>query len=380
MKKTIRFTALLGIIIATVASAHAQAPTYTIVDLGVLSSSDASQGNGISPNAIYATGRDLGSGSYHATQWTDGSIEALPNLMGRNYANGYSINNDGIAVGISTTTSFGSSPLPVIWTGGAVAQLPLPAGQTVGRAYSVNGSGTAVGSVNSGSNEVAAIYQGGASGSASIITAMLADGSYMTTAFGINNSGLVAGNGVNPNNAAVNVGLVYNSVTNSMVSVGALAGANGALAFGISNSGYVVGSSMLNQGAGSPYVWTFEMGIQAIPLAMGTSQGSARGVNDLGMVVGTDSSQYAIPFLFDNGTTYRLQDLLSPGSGWDLSTNTSSSAMGISDNGTIVGTGVYNGQVHAFEMIMVPEPGTYALIGVGALLLIGVARRRRLAA
>jgi hypothetical protein len=51
-------------------------------------------------------------------------------------------------------------------------------------------------------------------------------------------------------------------------------------------------------------------------------------------------------------STYRLQDLLPPGSGWDISTNTSSSALGISENGTIVGTGIHNGQTHAYAMIL----------------------------
>ena len=53
---------------------------------------------------------------------------------------------------------------------------------------------------------------------------------------------------------------------------------------------------------------------------------------------------------FDGRTTYRLADLIDPASGWDLATNTSSSALGIADDGTIVGTGVYHGQVHAYAM------------------------------
>ena len=51
--------------------------------------------------------------------------------------------------------------------------------------------------------------------------------------------------------------------------------------------------------------------------------------------------------------TYRLADLLPPNSGWDLSMNTSSSADGISDDGVIVGTGVHNGELHAYAMVPV---------------------------
>ena len=62
----------------------------------------------------------------------------------------------------------------------------------------------------------------------------------------------------------------------------ALPGFNGALAFGVSNTGYVVGSSMLNQGSGLPFIWSDQGGMVAIPLASGTSQGSARAVNSAG--------------------------------------------------------------------------------------------------
>jgi Dockerin type I domain len=74
-------------------------------------------------------------------------------------------------------------------------------------------------------------------------------------------------------------------------------------------------------------------------------------VNSAGWVVGNDSSAFSIPFLYDGTTTYRLADLLPNGSGWDLSMNTSSSALGISDNGVIVGTGVHNGATHAYAMV-----------------------------
>src|SRR5439155_21476518 len=78
--------------------------------------------------------------------------------------------------------------------------------------------------------------------------------------------------------------------------------------------------------------------------------GSGRAVNSAGWMVGNDSSVFSIPFLYDGTTTYRLADLIPPDSGWDLSMNTSSSALGISEDGIIVGTGVYNGEVYAYAM------------------------------
>ncbi|HEX9959753.1 MAG TPA: hypothetical protein VGB00_02395, partial [Pyrinomonadaceae bacterium] len=215
-------------------------------------------------------------------------------------------------------------------------------------ANDVNASGVAVGSVNSGSLQRGVVYSGA---SAAVITQTTSNGSFFLTAFGINDSGRVVGQGIDPTNAARNVGIVYDIGGNSAFEVGALSGANGALAFGVSNTGYVVGSSMQNQGSGLPFIWSQAGGMTAIPLASGTTQGSARAVNSAGWAVGNDSGQFSVPFLYDGAATYRLADLIPAGTGWDLSTNTSSSALGISDNNVIVGTGVYNGQVRAYAMV-----------------------------
>src|SRR3954463_11497190 len=60
---------------------------------------------------------------------------------------------------------------------------------------------------------------------------------------------------------------------------------------------------------------------------------------------------------YDGKNTYRLADLIPSNSGWDLSMNTSSSALGISEDGVIVGTGLHNGETHAYAMAPVaPSP------------------------
>jgi hypothetical protein len=327
----------------------ATTPKYQIYDIGVVQVGDsASQGFGVSDGGI-AVGRSIRTGGSQAFTWTlIGGIVGLPNLAGRSHAVSNSANDSGVVVGSAATTLFGSSRLPVIWQNGAVSQLPLPAGETLGDANSVNASNLAVGSVDGGSLQRGAIYSGG---SGTIITQTTGNGSFFVTAFGINDSGRVVGQGIDPQNAARNVGIVYDIGQNMAFEVGALPGFNGALAFGVSNTGYVVGSSMLNQGSGLPFIWSDQKGIVAIPLATGTSQGSARAVNSAGWVVGNDSSAFSIPFLYDGTNTYRLADLIPPNSGWDLSMNTSSSALGISEDGIIVGTGIHNGETHAYAMV-----------------------------
>ena len=351
-RRFIAFTA--GLWVAIISAAIATTPQYQIYDIGVIDAGDdASQGFGVSHDGI-AVGRSIRTGASQAFTWTlQGGIVGLPNLAGRNHAVANSAAPQ-IVVGTAATTLFGSSRLPVMWLNGAVSQLPLPPGETLGDANSVNASGVAVGSVDSGSNQRGAIYTGGGG---AIITQTTATGCFFVTAFGINDSGRVVGQGIDPNNAARNVGIVYDIGQSMAFEVGALPGLNGALAFGVSNTGYVVGSSMLNQGSGLPFIWSDQGGMVAIPLATGTSQGSARAVNSAGWVVGTDSSAFAIPFLYDGTNTYRLADLIPPGSGWDLSMNTSSSADGIGEDGIIVGTGVHNGDTHAYAMVpAAPSP------------------------
>lgn len=325
------------------------APQYQIFDIGVVQMGDtASQGFRVSTGGV-AVGRSVRSGAAQAFSWTaGGGIVGLPNLAGRAFCVSNGANNTGTVVGTCATTLFGSSRLPTVWQNGAVSQLPLPSGETLGDANDVNASGAAVGSAGSGSLQRAVVYSGG---NATVITQTTANGSFFVTAFGINDSGRVVGQGIDPNNAARNVGMVYDIGSSSAFEVGALPNANGALAFDVSNAGHVVGASMQNQGSGLPFIWTQGTGMTAIPLPTGTTQGSARGVNSSGWAVGTASSAFAIPFLYDGTNTYRLQDLIPANSGWDLSMNTSSSALGISDGGVIVGTGVFNGQTRAYAMV-----------------------------
>ena len=326
-------------------------PQYQIFDIGIVATGDtASQGFGVSPGGV-AVGRSVRTGGAQAFSWTQaGGIVGLPNIAGRAFCVSNGANNTGTIAGTCAASLFGTSRLPVIWQNGAVSQLPLPGGETLGDANDVNTAGVAVGSINSGSLQRAAIYSGG---TATVITQTTSGGSFFTTAFGINDSGRVVGTGIDPANAARNVGMVFEIGGTTATEVGALPGANGALAFGVGNGGHVVGSSMMNQGSGLPFIWTPAGGMVPIPLPTGTTQGSARAVNTAGWAVGTASSAFAIPFLYDGTATYRLADLIPAGTGWDLSTNTSSSALGISDGNMIVGTGVFNGAVHAYAMVPV---------------------------
>jgi uncharacterized membrane protein len=344
-------TVVAGAIVFSSPAAQAAPPHYRIIDLGAGPDGSDSQAFGVSPHGLTAVGRDFTDTGVPAYVWTraTGNVD-LPNLDSRVYAQANAVNAKGLIVGTSTTTVFGSGALPVMWLDGLITPYKLPNGQDVGRAVSVNVHGVAAGSVGGDLQERGALFRHSGT---EVIDETTTDGKYMAYATGITDSGLVAGGGIDPNNAAVNVGLVYDTTTQVMTDIGSLPDGNGAIAFGISNAGYVVGSSMFDQGSGTPFIWSARKGMVAIPLPPKTSEGSAYAVNDSGWAVGNGGGLYSVPFLYIAGKTFALAKLIPQGSGWDLDHNTSSSALAITNRGTIVGTAVHNGATHGYAMVLV---------------------------
>jgi hypothetical protein len=350
------WTLLVAATVVVASPAGGTPPQYQIYDIGVAQSGDsASEAFGVSTAAI-VVGRSLRNGGSQAFSWTrGGGIVALPNLAGTNYCTATGAKNyDGIAVvGTCSTDASGTDRVPVVWENGTVARLPLPPGATVGEANSIGPRNIPVGSAGTGTLQRAAIYS---RTSASFITQTTSIGSYFLTALGISEFNRVVGQGVDPNNQARNVGIAHDPSTGETLEVGVLPGMNGAIVYGIANYGqFLAGASMLDHGPPRPFVRSEYGALVAIPLVPGTDRGVARAVNSFGWTVGTDSSDFTVPFLYDATTTYRLADLIPSGSGWDLATNTSSSAVGITDGRVIVGTGIFNGQRRAFAMLP-PQP------------------------
>lgn len=351
--------------LAAASLAHA-APQYKIYDLGVAQAGDTnSQGFRISGNGI-ATGRSLASTSARAVRWTlANGTQGLPNSATpvRNFCVGNGINDSGVIVGVGATTAFGSSRIPLSWNGNIVSAIPLPSGQTLGDANDINNSNVVVGSVNSGSLQRAVYYSGGGS---TVLSSATPEGWIWTTAFAVNNSGIAVGSGTTTASAAVTMGLIVDTNTGITTSVGALTGIghNSAICFDVSDTGYIVGTSSLNSGSGGrPFRYDGINGMQEIPMPTGASTAIARGVNSAGWVVGIGSSAFALPFVYDGTATYRLGDLILNGAGWDLLTNTSSSAMSISEQGWITGSAVRSGSVRAYVAIpAVSVSGTIDLL------------------
>lgn len=357
----------LGVFIASSQISLASFPQYTITDLGLVNPSHSeSYGYGISPGGI-AFGRSIGSPTLGFTQTTGSDLVGLPNHPSRNFGAALGANDSGLVVGLGATNIVLGNALPLIWNGGVVSQLPLPSSATVGRATDVNGSGTAVGSVGVSTSEIAAYWSGG---SVNRITATTQSGASMVTALRINDSGLIVGVGKDPQSTARQVPFIYDTFTATLTEIPTLPSRNGGIARDVSQNGFVVGDSSQNQSSPLPFIWSAESGTVEIPLPPGATSGRARGVNSNGWVVGEGNGSLGfMPFLYDGTQTYLLQDLIPAGSGYSGLT-----ANGISEDGSIVGTGLFNGATRAYRMDLVPEPGMFGMLSLAGIAM--MCRRR----
>ena len=106
-------------------------------------------------------------------------------------------------------------------------------------------------------------------------------------------------------------------------------GGSGAIARGVNALGMIVGSSANSSGYGQAFVWTETDGMSALPSLAGYNTGSGYAVNDAEIIVGGSGST-SVRWVPAGSGTWTVQDLGGLGGTWG-------SAFAINESGTIAG-------------------------------------------
>lgn len=150
-------------------------------------------------------------------------------------------------------------------------------------------------------------------------------------------------------------------VNDLMLDLGTLGGPT-SVATAMNNVGVVVGNADAIGGRNG-FIWTEAAGMQDLGHEV-----FPNAINDAGLAVGfyRDGNGQSRAFRGTASGYIDLNNMLPEDSGWVLE-----EAHGINANGWIVGSGLLNGQGHAF--LLVPEPATLMLLGLAV---VAVGRRR----
>jgi probable HAF family extracellular repeat protein len=149
----------------------------------------------------------------------------------------------------------------------------------------------------------------------------------------------------------------------------------GSDAYAINNKGEIVGYIWDWGQSGPAHAFLYTGGELHDLGTFGGTSARARGINDSGLVVGfVGTASGSFGFLYDSGTAYNLNTLVSGADGWTIS-----GAGAINDSGQILASACnYAGacrDVVLDPVSAVPEPEAYAMLLAG---LVALAGRRRL--
>ncbi|MBI5739751.1 MAG: PKD domain-containing protein [Nitrospirae bacterium] len=318
------------------------AEDYKIVDLGALGGSESGAEGGNDSGQVVGYSYIAGDTAQHAFLYNGGVMTDLGTLGGTN--SGASAINDSAQVAGDSDIAGDTARHAFIYSGGIMTDLGTLGG-TSSSANGINDSAQVVGGSDIAGDTArhAFIYSGG------VMTDLGTLGGTNSGANGINDSGQVVGDSDIAEDAGRHAFLYSGGI---MTDLGTLGGTSSS-ANGINDSGQVVGDSDM-PGDAARHAFIYRDGVMIDLGTLGGTNSYAIDINDAGQVVGYsdiagDAARHA--FLWRAGVMTDLNSLLSPESGWILIY-----AADLRDNGQAAGTGIINGQNHAFLMAPDQDP------------------------
>lgn len=339
MKAPTRLSALGGILLVTTSSLICAAQTsYTIADLGTLSSNGYSVARSVNANGEVTGAAGNNNSNVSAIfLYSDGAMTSLGTLGG-NSGIGNGINASAEVAGYSQNSS--GTYRAFIASGGKLTDIgDLGGGSAV--AYAINDVGQVVGSAvtSEGANHPFLYSNGTMIDLGTLGSPVGTD--WWNSAQGINNSGTVTGTSYDAQGNFF--GFVWHN--GKMIEMGTLGG-SWSQAYAINNKNQVTGLAYTKSGSAHAFIANCptcklkDLGT----IAGSTSTTWGFGINDSGVVVGQSTFKATYhAFVYSNGEMKDLNKLIPAGSGWVLI-----EAESINVSGQIAGMGMHNGQAHAY--------------------------------
>ncbi|MGD9213126.1 MAG: DUF3466 family protein, partial [Desulfobacteraceae bacterium] len=325
--------------------------SYTITNLGHLGANRSNafgiNNSGVIVGQSYTSSPNMP--PRHAFIWQNGNMADLGTLEGLLSSTAYDVNDHGVVVGVAVGGDGSSENTPVRWENNQIMELNIPSG-LAGEAMAVNNNRIIVGYIFD-PNSMPKVNQAVIWENENMTELPTSTGSTFSRALGLNESGMIVGTEIVKEDITEPGQGEYRAVmwkNGNLIDLGI----PNSVANDINDLGVVVGQQIEYYGdeTSSNHAFLYKDG-KLVDLRISNEKGSqAMAINNLNQVVGisTDENYDLHAVLWQDDTYYYLDDLIPDDSQWDYLFW----AHDINDNGQIVGEGIPLGETNELAFIM----------------------------